>query len=170
MSIWFVFRVQPWAAESVWGSEMLVSGKAAWCRFKCCSCVGTLIWCHEWTRLSSLVKKTEPQWKLFTEVQARCTKNCAKEEKWRTNKNNYPATFHWKQCYHTGTAAVLEHFGQEFEIPCTHSKVVLPYNEILKTFDIEAARKHHEFLYLLQEHKNEMIELEEQLKSIEKHQ
>ena len=47
--------------------------------------------------------------------------------------------------------------------------MVLPYNEILKTFDIEAARKHHEFLYLLQEHKNEMIELEEQLKSIEKH-
>lgn len=36
-------------------------------------------------------------------------------------------------------------------------------------FDIEAARKHDEFLYLLEEHKNEMIELEEQLKSIEKH-
>lgn len=47
--------------------------------------------------------------------------------------------------------------------------MVLPYNEILKTFDIEAAIKHHEFLYLLEEHKNEMIELEEQLKSIEKH-
>ena len=68
----------------------------------------------------------------------------------------------------TGTAAVLEHFGQEFEIPCTHSKVVLPYDEILKTFNIEAAREHHEFLYLLQEHKNGMIQLEEQLKSIEK--
>ena len=68
----------------------------------------------------------------------------------------------------TGTAAVLEHYGQEFEIPCTHSKVVLPYDEILKTFNIEAAREHHEFLYLLQEHKNEIIQLEEQLKSIEK--
>ncbi|KAJ7374197.1 hypothetical protein OS493_007270 [Desmophyllum pertusum] len=68
----------------------------------------------------------------------------------------------------TGIAAVLEQFGQEFKIPCTHSKVVLPYDESLKTFNIEAARKHHKFLYLLQEQKNEMIQLEEQLTSIEK--
>lgn len=68
----------------------------------------------------------------------------------------------------TGTAAVLEHFGQEFNIPCAHAKTFLPYDESQKTFDIEAARKHHEFLYLLQEHKDEMIHFEEYLTSIEK--
>lgn len=68
----------------------------------------------------------------------------------------------------TGTAAVLEHFGQEFNIPCAHAKMFLPYDESQKTFDIEAARKHHEFLYLLQEHKDEMIHFEEYLTSIEK--
>ena len=68
----------------------------------------------------------------------------------------------------TGTAAVLEHFGKEFGMPCNHSKVVLPYDENLKTFNIEAARKHHEFLYLLQEHKNQMVQLEEQLARVEK--
>ena len=56
--------------------------------------------------------------------------------------------------------------GQEFNIPCAHAKVVLPHNESQKTF--EAARKHHEFLYLLQEHKNDIIQLEEHLTGIEK--
>ena len=69
----------------------------------------------------------------------------------------------------TGTAAILEEFGKEFQIPCNHSKVVLPYDDKLKTFDISAARKHHEFLYLLQEHKKEMQQLEEQLTTFEKH-
>ena len=69
----------------------------------------------------------------------------------------------------TGTASILEEFGKEFQIPCNHSKVVLPYDDKLKTFDINAARKHHEFLYLLQEHKKEMQQLEEQLTTFEKH-
>ena len=47
--------------------------------------------------------------------------------------------------------------------------MVLPYDYKLKTFDINAARKHHEFLYLLQEHKREMQQLEEQLSTFEKH-
>ena len=68
----------------------------------------------------------------------------------------------------TGTAAVLEKFGKEFKIPCAHAKVALPFDESKKTFDIEGARKHHEFLYLLQEHKKEMIPLKESLTSIEK--
>lgn len=69
----------------------------------------------------------------------------------------------------TGTAAILEEFGKEFGIACMHSKVVLPYDEKLQAFDIDAARKHHDFLYLLQEHKKEMQQLEEQLTTIEKH-
>ncbi len=69
----------------------------------------------------------------------------------------------------TGTAAVLEHFGQEFAMPCDHEKVVLPYDESKKTFNIAAARKHHEFLYSLQEHKEEMVVLQEHLTSLEKH-
>ena len=69
----------------------------------------------------------------------------------------------------TGKASILEEFGKEFQIPCNHSKVVLPYDDKLKTFDINAARKHNEFLYLLQEHKKEMQQLEEQLTTFEKH-
>ena len=34
--------------------------------------------------------------------------------------------------------------------------VVLPYDEKLQTFNIDETRKHHEFLYLLQEHKKDM--------------
>ncbi len=69
----------------------------------------------------------------------------------------------------TGTAAVLEHFGQEVAIPCDCKKVVLPYDESKNTFDIAAARKHQEFLYSLQEHKEEIIVLQEHLTSLEKH-
>ena len=68
----------------------------------------------------------------------------------------------------SGTASVLEEFGQQFKIPCVHTKVVLQYNESLGSFDIDAARKHYEFLYLLQEHKNEMEQLEMQLNSVDK--
>ena len=60
----------------------------------------------------------------------------------------------------TGTSAILEHFGQEFNIPCAHEKVVLPSDEFKKSFDIAAARRHREFLYSLQEHKEEMILLQ----------
>ena len=67
-----------------------------------------------------------------------------------------------------GTASVLEEFGQQFKIPCVHSKVALQYNESLGAFDLDAARKHYEFLYLLQEHKNEMEQLQMQLNSIDK--
>ena len=68
----------------------------------------------------------------------------------------------------TGTASVLEYFGKDLKIACNHAKMVLPYDEKLKTFDIESARKHHEFLYSLQEHKKDMDELQKQLTSIEK--
>lgn len=66
-----------------------------------------------------------------------------------------------------GTASVLGEFGQQFKIPCVHTKEALQYNESLEVFDVDAARKHYEFLYLLQEHKNEMEQLEMRLNSIE---
>ena len=68
----------------------------------------------------------------------------------------------------TGTASVLEEFGKEFNIPCNHARVVLPYDERTKTFNINDARKHHEFLYLLQGHKKDMEQLVQQLSNIEK--
>ena len=55
-----------------------------------------------------------------------------------------------------------------FNIQCAHEKVVLPYDESNKSFDIAAARRHHDFLYSLQEHKEEMILLQEDLTSLEK--
>ena len=63
---------------------------------------------------------------------------------------------------------LLEEFGQQFKIPCVHTKVALQYTERLGAFDLDAARKHYEFLYLLQEHKNEMEQLEMQLNTIDK--
>ena len=68
----------------------------------------------------------------------------------------------------TGTASVLEEFGKEFNIPCNHARVVLPYDERMKTFNIDDARKHHKFLYLLQEHKKDMEQLMQQLSNMEK--
>lgn len=41
-----------------------------------------------------------------------------------------------------GTASVLEQFGEEFKVPYKHSKIVLPFDEKLKSFSIEAARRH----------------------------
>ena len=63
---------------------------------------------------------------------------------------------------------MLEEFGKEFNIPCNHARVVLPYNERTKTFNTDDARKHHEFLYLLQENKKDREQLVQQLSNIEK--
>lgn len=68
----------------------------------------------------------------------------------------------------SGTASVLEDFGRQFKVPCVHAKVAMQYNESLEMFGIEAVRKHYEFLYLLQEHKKEMEQLQMQLRNIEK--
>ena len=58
----------------------------------------------------------------------------------------------------TGTAAIIEHFGKEFGVPCNHAKEYMPFDDKSKTFDIAAVRSHHEFLALLREHKREMAE------------
>ena len=68
----------------------------------------------------------------------------------------------------TGTAAIIEEFGNEFGIPCEHAKQYLPFDEKNKVFNIDAARKHHEFLFSLHEHKKEMIETVRILNNAEK--
>lgn len=39
----------------------------------------------------------------------------------------------------TGTAEILEEFGHEFGIPCTHVTSYLPYDNKKNKFDIESA-------------------------------
>ena len=115
---------------------------------------------HTWLKSQNLHESNSQQYKLQKKASKRTNKGQTKTIILPLSIENN-ATI-------TGTAAVLEHFGQEFNIPCARAKVVLPHNESQNTFDIEAARKHHDFLYLLQEHKNNMIQLEEHLTSIEK--
>lgn len=68
----------------------------------------------------------------------------------------------------TGTAAIIEQFGKEFDVPCDHAKEYMPYDDNSKTFDIAAARSHHQFLASLREHKKEMADTVRQLKEVEK--
>lgn len=89
-----------------------------------------------------------------------------KEQKFKLEKNTKKQKE--VQCSHTlipplslennatvaGTASVLEEFGKEFQIPCNLATLVLPCDEKQQNLDIDAAIKHHELKYLLQEHKN----------------
>ncbi len=68
----------------------------------------------------------------------------------------------------TGTAAIIEHFGKEFGVPCNHAKEYMPFDDKSKTFDIAAVRSHHEFLASLREHKREMADMAHNLKEVEK--
>lgn len=68
----------------------------------------------------------------------------------------------------TGTAAIIEQFGNEFGVPCDHAKEYLPFDHKSQTFDIRAARRHHEFLASLHEHNKEMTEMVHQLNEAEK--
>ena len=68
----------------------------------------------------------------------------------------------------TGTAAILEEFGKEFDIPCGHAKVYLPFDGRNKTFDLKATREHHVFISLLHEHKSTMAKTIQQLREAEK--
>ena len=65
-----------------------------------------------------------------------------------------------------GTAAIIEEFGRELCEPCEHAKEYLPFDAKNKLFDIDAARKHHEFLALY-EHKK-MLETIHILSNAEK--
>ena len=44
-----------------------------------------------------------------------------------------------------GTASILEEFGKEFGITCSHDTCFLPFNENTKTFDLKEARSRFEF-------------------------
>ena len=68
----------------------------------------------------------------------------------------------------TGTAAILEEFGKEFDIPCDHAKVYLPFDDRNKTFDLKATREHHVFISSLHEHKSTMAKAIQQLREAEK--
>ena len=67
-----------------------------------------------------------------------------------------------------GTAAIFEEFGKEFGIPCEHAKDYLPFDSKNQTFDLSAARTHHEFLASLKIHKTEMARTVQQLNEVEK--
>ena len=68
----------------------------------------------------------------------------------------------------TGTAEILEEFGQEFSIPCPHNTGYLPYDVKGNRFDIASARKHFEFMDSIMLHREEMAEFEEAINSTEK--
>ena len=68
----------------------------------------------------------------------------------------------------TGTAAIVEQFGKEFGVPCEHAKEYLPFDQRSQTFDIEAARRHQDFLASLSSHKKDMMETVRQLTEAEK--
>ena len=68
----------------------------------------------------------------------------------------------------TGTASILEQFGSEFGIPCEHADRYFAFDKEKKIYDINAARKHYEFMLMLFNHRDSMSNLEEQLRSMEK--
>ncbi len=68
----------------------------------------------------------------------------------------------------TGGTACLAEFGKEFRIPCNHNDITLPFDDKIENFSIESARKHHDFLFRVQEHKKEMEVLVEKLTLCEK--
>lgn len=68
----------------------------------------------------------------------------------------------------TGTAAIIEQFGKEFGVPCEHAKEYLPFDNKAQSFDIDAARRHQDFLASLNKHKSEMTETVRQLTEAEK--
>lgn len=68
----------------------------------------------------------------------------------------------------TGTAEIVEQFGKEFGVPCEHAKEYLPFDQKSQSFDIEAARRHQDFLASLSNHKKDMMETVRRLTEAEK--
>ena len=67
----------------------------------------------------------------------------------------------------TGTAAIFKEFRKEFSIPCPDTNEI-PFNPADKKFDITSARIQYEFIKSVDVHHNEMLELDKQMKSLEK--
>ena len=68
----------------------------------------------------------------------------------------------------TGTASILEQFGEEFDIPCQHPTRNFVFNKDQNVYDISAARKHYEFMLMLHKHRINMVTTEQQIHSSEK--
>ncbi len=62
----------------------------------------------------------------------------------------------------TGTAAILEQFGEEFSIPCPHHYAI-PINKSEKKYDLKSARLQYEFMKSFDVHNTEMQGMERQL-------
>ncbi len=68
----------------------------------------------------------------------------------------------------TGTAAILEQFSKEFEIPCQRASRHFVFDESKKRYDLTSARKHHEFMIMLFNHWKNSSAIEQQIRSTEK--
>ena len=86
----------------------------------------------------------------------------------RTIQHFNPPSFIEDNSTLTGGAACLAEVGKEFRIPCNHNDITLPFDDKIENFSIESARKHHDFLLRVQEHKKEMEVLVEKLILCEK--
>ncbi|KAK3696834.1 hypothetical protein QZH41_011722 [Actinostola sp. cb2023] len=62
-----------------------------------------------------------------------------------------------------GTASILEEFGKEFDISCSHNDEILEFDEKTQSFDLKGARAHFEFMKILHLHRDEMASLEQQI-------
>ena len=68
----------------------------------------------------------------------------------------------------TGTASILEQFSGEFQIPCKHASRHFVFDESGKCYNISAARKHHEFMIMMFNHRKNAVVMEQQMRSTEK--
>lgn len=67
-----------------------------------------------------------------------------------------------------GTAALFETFSKELDIPCDDLNDYIEFDENSKEFNIASARDRLLFLKSLQEHRNQMKNLEKQMTTYEK--
>jgi ankyrin repeat protein len=68
----------------------------------------------------------------------------------------------------TGTASILEQFSREFKIPCKHASRHFVFDETDKCYDLTSARKHHEFMIMLFNHRKNSLAIDQQIRSTEK--
>ena len=117
----------------------------------------------QWLKRQDFVTKTTTKYDItIPELSIKSNSNCQKSERLilpLSLENNATTT---------GTAAIIEEFGKEFGVSCEHAKEYLPFNNENQTFDLPAARKHHEFLTALNMHKISMARTVQQLNEAEK--
>ncbi len=67
-----------------------------------------------------------------------------------------------------GSASILEDFAKDFGVPCIHKAEVLEFDEARKKFDLVGARCHFQFMKILHHHRDEMAQLEAEMRQTEK--